>query len=113
AGRLVQVVAVNGASAVYQYDSAGNITSILNLAAGQLAYVGSNTSSGGAGAQITIYGSGFSTGCGADAVTIGGVPATVVSCTANQLVVQVPSGATTGQISVTVAGQAVSGTQPF
>jgi trimeric autotransporter adhesin len=113
AGRLVQVVQANGSSAVYQYDAGGNILSIQTIPAGQLALVNLSSVDGGSGSQLTINGSGFSTTCSADAVAFNGTAATVVSCTANQLVVQVPSGVTSGPISVTVAGNLVTSTQSF
>ncbi len=113
AGRLIQVVAPDGSSAVYAYDAGGNILSISRLASGQLALTTTSATSGSAGSQITIDGSGFSTIPSDDVVSFDGLEATVVSATGNQLVVDVPAGASTGAISVTVNGNTVTTPQPF
>jgi len=113
AGRLVQVVAADGSSAVYQYDAAGNILAIQRVAADQLVLVAFNPASGGPGAQVALQGGGFSPTPSANAVSFNGAGATVLAATANQLIVQVPSGATSGPISVTVGSHTVTSTQPF
>ncbi|MHB8816467.1 MAG: IPT/TIG domain-containing protein, partial [Steroidobacteraceae bacterium] len=113
AGRLVQLVAPDGSSAVYQYDAAGNILSITRLAAGQLALTTTSAISGTTGSQITIDGSGFSTTPSDDIVSFNGMEAAVVSATGNQLVVDVPDGATTGTISITVGTSTVTSAEPF
>src|SRR5207245_2520855 len=56
----------------------------------------------GPGTTLTIQGQGFSTTPSANTVRINGIVATVLSATANTLVVTVPSGATSGTISITV-----------
>lgn len=60
-----------------------------------------NLSSGPIGTFITINGSDFT---GATTVTFNGVTATISSQTASELIVQVPSGATDGDIVVTTPG---------
>jgi YD repeat-containing protein len=112
-GRLIQVIAANGSSTIYQYDAAGNILSVQNVAAGQLALAGTTTTGGETGGQVVIQGSGFSTTLSSDVVKFDGVAATVLSATANQLVVQIPSGAGNGLVSVTVNGQTVNSVQSF
>lgn len=59
---------------------------------------------GVAGSQVTITGSRFSATAAGNVVRFNGVTASVVSATTSQLVVTVPSGATTGPISVTTSG---------
>lgn len=59
---------------------------------------------------VTITGTNFSSNPTDNIVTFNDVPATVISATTTQLAATVPSGATTGKIGVTVAGQsALSG----
>jgi IPT/TIG domain/Glucodextranase, domain B len=62
-------------------------------------------SSGVVMTSVTVAGSGFSATAASNAVTFNGVAATVTSATATQLIVKVPSGATTGKIAITVGGQ--------
>jgi YD repeat-containing protein len=112
-GRVVQVITADGSSAQYQYDSAGNISKILRFAASDLAITAFNPATGAAGGQITLQGSGFSTTPAANAVSFNGTSSTVLSATANRLVVQVPSGATTGPIAVIVGGNTVTSAQNF
>jgi YD repeat-containing protein len=100
-GRLSVVIAPSGAAAVYQYDAAGNFTSISQIPATTLQVYGFNPASGGAGDQVTIFGTGFGAGSGITAVSFNGTAATIVSSYANSVIATVPSGATTGPISVT------------
>jgi YD repeat-containing protein len=112
-GRLVQAVAPDGSSAVYNYDPAGNILSIQRLTAGQLFLASFSPLSGVPGTQVTLNGSGFSTTAASNAVTFNGTAASVVSSTANQVVVTVPAAAATGPIAVTVGANTVTSSQNF
>jgi len=61
--------------------------------------------SGSVGTSVTIMGAGFGSPQGSSAVVFNAnVAATVSSWADNQVVVTVPTGATTGQITVTVSG---------
>ena len=60
--------------------------------------------SGKAGTSVTISGGYFSTIMAENTVKFNGVTATVTAATSSSLTVTVPSGATTGQISVTTVG---------
>lgn len=113
AGRLVQVVAPDGSSAVYNYDPAGNILSIDRLASGQLFLGTFSPLSGVPGSQVTLGGSGFSTTSASNAVTFNGIAASVVSSTANQIVVTVPATAVTGAVAVTVGANSVTSAKSF
>jgi len=114
AGRLVAMIPGTGGNAVgYIYDSAGNILSIESVPPGQLAIFSVGPDVGAAGSQVTIYGNGFSLTAGDNTVMFNGVAATVVSATANQLVVEIPSGVTTGPVSVTVGESTISSQQSF
>ncbi|MBZ5523515.1 MAG: IPT/TIG domain-containing protein [Acidobacteriia bacterium] len=108
-GRLVGVVAASGDAARYNYDAAGNILSITRATSSQSSIFTFSPRSGPAGTQVTIAGANFSSDPSQDAVAFNGANATVVSASATQLVVTVPSGAVTGPITVTSpAGLATS-----
>jgi RHS repeat-associated protein len=70
---------------------------------------GFSPTSGGPGAQVTINGSGFGATQGTSTVSFNGVPATVYTWADGQIVAFVPTGATTGPISVTVGNITGSG----
>jgi len=115
-GQLFRVLDSSGNLLEYDYDASGNPTQILRstLAAGSLAILNVVPARGVAGATVTIYGQNFSTTASGDTVMFNGVAATVVSASATALVVSVPSGVTTGPVSVTVNGSTVtSGTLNF
>ena len=112
-GRLVQVVDQNGDSAQYVYDAAGNITQIVRIPAATLSITRFTPRSGPVGTAVTIYGSAFSTTPANNTVRFNGTVATVNSASANQLVATVPSGATSGPISVTVGAQSATSSDNF
>jgi protocatechuate 3,4-dioxygenase beta subunit len=70
-------------------------------------------SSGAVGTSVTITGANFSTTIANNTVTFNGTTATVVSATATQLVVTVPSGATSGLIAVTVNSKTATSASDF
>ncbi|OYV48368.1 MAG: hypothetical protein B7X10_03185, partial [Burkholderiales bacterium 21-58-4] len=112
-GRLVAVTAASGSSVVYSYDALGNILSIQPLAVGQLALFAFDPQQGTVNTQVTIQGNGFSTTPSSNTVKFNGTTASVTSATAKQLVVKVPSGATTGPISVKVGTTTVTSSTNF
>ncbi|OJJ19842.1 hypothetical protein BKI52_15280 [marine bacterium AO1-C] len=65
------------------------------------------------GTEVTITGEGFSTTTANNKVNFNGTLATITSATATELKVTVPTGATTGKISVEVNGQLVNSTEDF
>ncbi len=97
-GRLVTVYDASGNAAVYKYDAVGNLLSITNSSSTTFVALELSSTSGLAGSTVTIYGTGF---CSNPTVTFNGVAATVVSAAATQIVVTVPSNATTGSVVVT------------
>jgi len=112
-GRLVGVVDPSGEAAVYTYDAVGNLLSISRRSSSNVSIIEFTPDGGAVGSTVTIYGTGFSATPGQNAVTFNGVAASVTSATSMTLVTSVPSGATTGPISVTTpAGSATSGA-PF
>lgn len=62
---------------------------------------------GEVGSTVTIAGTGFSTSANLDEVYFNGVRATVTTATETSLTVTVPSGATSGKLTVTIAGYSV------
>jgi len=99
-GRLRVVTSSTGDSSIYNYDALGNILSIKSVPSGQLAIFSFTPNHGAVGSSVTISGQGFSTT--SSTVTFNGTAATVSSASTTQLVVAVPTGATTGPIAVTV-----------
>ncbi len=67
-------------------------------------------SSGAVGTSVTINGSNFGASKGTSIVTFNGTAATPTSWSASSIVVPVPTGATTGNVVVTVGGVASNGT---
>jgi len=114
-GRLVAVIDptqdnAGGGTAIYNYDGAGNLTSIKRQATTALAILSFTPScaSAGGGSTITVNGTGFSTTAANNVVTFpGGATAAATSATATQLIVPVPAGAPTGgsaTLTVRVSG---------
>lgn len=68
--------------------------------------------SGPVGTLVAIVGSGFGASQGTSTVMLNGTPVTWVSWSATNLQVQVPAGATSGNVVVTVSGKA-SNTKSF
>ncbi|WP_374562861.1 IPT/TIG domain-containing protein, partial [Ideonella sp.] len=110
-GRLVQIVAPDGASVQYKYDAVGNITEVKRFPANALALTEFTPNAGPSGTIVTLYGSGFSAVPADNVVKFNGKAATVQSATANVLTAKVPAGATTGRITVSnTRGQVTSPT---
>ena len=112
-GRLRAVIDSGGDTATYNYDAVGNLTSITRQNSSVLSVVEFSPTSGPIGATVTVYGTGFSTTANQNTVTFNGTAATVNSATAAQLVVTVPSGATSGLINVTTPGGSASSASVF
>src|SRR6266403_1255446 len=68
-----------------------------------------NPTSGAVGTPVTIAGGNFGTTQGASTVTFNGTVGTPTSWSATSIVVPVPSGASTGNVVVTVGGAASNG----
>jgi YD repeat-containing protein len=111
--RVIGVVYANGATAAYTYDADGNITSVLTPAAGSLAVLGFSPQAGTVGSAVLVYGQGFSATPASNAVKFNGKTAVVSAATANQLTVTVPTGATTGPVSVAVGASTATSSTPF
>ena len=68
-----------------------------------------NPSSGPVGTSVTISGANFGATQGTSTVKFNGTTATPTSWSASSIVVPVPTGATTGNVVVTIGGQASNG----
>ncbi|MBZ5634889.1 MAG: chitobiase/beta-hexosaminidase C-terminal domain-containing protein [Acidobacteriia bacterium] len=104
AGRLTSVTDQLGSSAVYNYDAVGNVLSISRQNAGTVTISAFSPASGPVGTVVTILGSGFSATLNQNSVQFNGVAATVTAASNALLTAIVPSGATTGLITVSVSG---------
>lgn len=100
-GRLALVVKDGGPSIVYAHDENGNVVSITRS---NVRITSFSPTSAYVGDPITIVGKGFDPDTIDNTVVIGGAAATVTSASTTSLVAPIPAGATTGPISVTVAG---------
>ena len=112
-GRLHAVITPAGEAAVYDYDAAGNVTSIRHFGVTDVSVIDFTPRRGAIGTSVTIYGTGFSTTAGANTVKFNGITATITSVTATQMIVTVPPGATTGLINVTTPSGTATSTNSF
>lgn len=110
-GRLHAVISPAGEAVVYDYDAAGNITSIHRLAASALAILAFSPHEGLPGDQVSFIGVGF--GGGVNDVSFNGASATIVSITPSNVVAIVPPGATTGPVTITTPTGSVATATPF
>jgi RHS repeat-associated protein len=109
AGRLRAVIDPSAGAAVYSYDAVGNLLSVDRRSATTTSIIEFDPDSGPVGSSVTIYGTGFGSTASENSVSFNGVAATITSASTTTLVATVPSGATTGPISVTSpAGSATS-----
>lgn len=109
-GRLSAVVAPSGAAVIYRYDAAGNLTEIDQIAAGGLAVLSFSPQVGTVGDQVTLTGTGLDT---VSTVSFNGVPAQIASATVSSLTTSVPTGASSGPITVTGTRGAFTTTDSF
>jgi YD repeat-containing protein len=112
-GRLASVIDPAGDAVTYHYDAVGNLESITRQSATQVSVLKLSPGSGPMGTTVVIDGAGFGSTPGQNTVTFNGVPAVVSSASATQLIAAVPSGATTGIVSVTTPTGSASSSAPF
>ena len=113
AGRLRAVIDPTTDTAIYAYDSVGNLTGITRQPSSTLAIIQFTPSSSPVGTTVTIYGIGFSAMPASNTVKFNGTTATVLTASTTVLTANVPSGATTGSISVTVGAITVISSASF
>jgi YD repeat-containing protein len=114
-GQLIKVVDSTGTVIEYVYDPVGNILQIKrsSVPPGTLAIFNFTPQRGGPTQLVTIQGQAFDPTPANDIVQFNGTAALVVSASPATLAVNVPAAATTGPISMTVAGQTVTSTVNF
>ena len=105
-------MAAPGTVVQYDYDAAGNIIAIQRSSTA-LALASFSPAMGPEGATVILSGTGFSLSPTANAVTFNGVPAAISAATRTQLAVLVPSGATSGPITVTASNATVTSATSF
>src|SRR5258708_40167196 len=114
-GRLVKVVDPSGNVATYNYDDVGNLLSITRstLSTTAPAILSFSPSQGPVGQTVTIQGQNFATTTTGNTVQFNGTAGTVTAASANSLTVTVPTGATTGPITVTVGSSTATSSSNF
>ena len=116
-GQLVAVVDQDGNAAIYVYDAVGNILSIQRVdaasLAGRVAITAIVPGKGKPGTLVSILGKGFGGSGGQNVVSFNGVVATVGQSSPTRIVTAVPTGATTGPISVTTPLGSALSPRPF
>ena len=100
-GRLIAVLDSKGNESIYRYDEAGNLINILTQSnINSLVISDFYPREGFPGTEITMYGKGFSEEPSENALSFNGTAATILSASANKIVVTVPQGAVTGKITL-------------
>jgi YD repeat-containing protein len=114
-GRLIKVVDTSGNVATYNYDAVGNLLSITRstLSTTAPAILSFSPTQGPVGQTVTIQGQNFATTTTGNTVQFNGTAATVTAASANSLTVSVPTGATTGPITVTVGSSTATSSSNF
>jgi len=118
---------ITGTWTGYEGNNSGNTYTLTFSAGGALSVSGTiyscsstgpqvgsfSPAAGIAGTQVTISGESFYSDPASNLVLFNGTPATVLSAGNNQLTVTVPTGATTGKITVSNPGGVAVSTVPF
>lgn len=111
-GRLTAVIDGAGVR-IYTYDAAGNLLSVSTPNGSQLAVLSISPGQGVIGSSVTITGAGFIADPAQNTVRFAGTLASVTSATTSSIVAVVPSGATSGPISVQNANGTATSAQQF
>jgi YD repeat-containing protein len=98
--QLSAVIKPEAEYGLYTWDAAGNLSSVAKKSSTKLSIIQLEPSKGAVGETVDIWGTGFSTTPSNDTVKFHGMAATVSAATAYTLAVKVPSGATTGTVTV-------------
>ncbi len=98
-----------GATTVTVTTSTGSAATSFSVNASAPVLTALSPPSGPVTRLVTMTGNGFSSTAGLNQIRFNGVSATTLSATATSLTTQVPSGATTGPVTVTVGGLTSSG----
>src|SRR5262245_33537879 len=114
-GQLIKVTDSTGVVIEYVYDAVGNMLEIRRsiVTPGALAIFSFTPQQAAPLSTVTIQGQGFSVTSASNMVRFNGVGGTVLSATTTTLSVRVPAGATSGPITVTVAGNTLPSSTNF
>src|SRR6188768_158830 len=99
-GRLKAAVDPAGETAVYSWDTAGNLSAISRGLSSKLSIIQLSPAKGAVGDVIKIVGTGFSSTPGSNTVKFNGTAATATEASPWSLTVKVPTGATSGSVTV-------------
>ena len=108
---IIVILAISASIAGCTKDS--NTGSDPNTTSDSPSVTGFSPVTGTAGTTVTITGKNFSSTISADIVKFNGSAATISSATSVQIIVTVPSGATTGKITVTVGTKCATSADDF
>ena len=108
-GGLLQATDGNFYGTTY-FGGANNFGTVFKLANGLSSYVKINPTSGPTGQAVTILGTGLT---GASSVKFNGTAATFTVVSSSEITTTVPTGATTGTVSVTTSGGTLNSNVPF
>lgn len=112
-GRLIAEIDSSGDTTRYTYDAAGNLLSVTRDSSSGFRVDDFSPSSGRVGDAVTIFGAGFIASPAQNTVSFNGTPAAITVATAYALTVSVPSGATSGPITVSNANGSAATAQAF
>lgn len=110
-GRLRAVVVPNGRANIYEYDEAGNIKNIYNVAPNYLELFDFYPKFGVPGDQVKFIGVGF--GNGVTNVSFNGTNSQTFSFTPAMITATVPDGVTTGPVTITTVNGTIVTSEPF
>jgi YD repeat-containing protein len=105
----ISFAASTGATAVMVTTTTGSATTSFSVNASAPIVSTLSPTAGPVTRLVTITGNGFSSTAALNQIRFNGILATTLSATATVLTTQVPSGATTGPVTVTVGGLASNG----
>ena len=111
--RLRAVIDTAGETAIYSYDSVGNLLTITRQNSSIVSIIEVIPDSGPVGTPVTIYGTGFSSTASQNTVKFKTTVATVLSSTSTEIKTTVPAGAATGTISVTTPTRSATSSTTF
>ena len=114
-GRLSAAIDSQGNAAIYTYDAVGNLLSITrtDVAPTGVSITFFAPQIGPIGAEVTLYGAGFSPIPIDNEVRFSGVLAQVISSSSTEMITIVPIGTTTGPISVVNLNGSANTVTPF
>jgi len=112
-GRLKAAIDPEGETAIYNWDAAGNLSSISRGLSSKLSIIQLSPAKSAVGDTIKIKGTGFSSTPASNTVKFNGTVATVEAATPWSLTVKVPAEATSGAVTVATGGEPVTSPENF